>query len=247
VTGWDKVPEQGGMLVVGNHSGGTLVPDTAAFIAAWYRERGMESTLMGLAFDGMFGIPGVETVMRKIGQIPANPENAGRALDEGAAVMVYPGGAHEAFRPWGDRNKIDFAGRTGFIMLALRKGVPVVPVVGHGGQESVVILARGDSVGKRLGFDRLRTTVSPLMWQVPWGVSIPLFPGVPLPAKITMEILEPMDWSHYGPEAADDPDVLERCYEEITGSMQATLTRLAKEHPYPVAERLWSLLPGVGG
>jgi len=149
----------------------------------------------------MFAIPGVETVMRKIGQIPANPENASRALREGAAVMVYPGGAHEAFRPWGDRNKIDFAGRTGFIKLALREGVPVVPVVGHGGQESVVILARGDSVGKRLGFERFRTTVSPLMWQVPWGVSIPLFPGVPLPAKITMEILEPMDWSHHGPEA----------------------------------------------
>ncbi|MBW2273242.1 MAG: hypothetical protein JRG96_08220, partial [Deltaproteobacteria bacterium] len=124
--------------------------------------------------------------------------------------------------------------------------VPVVPVVGHGGQESVVVLARGDSVGKRLGFERFRTTVSPLLWQVPWGVSIPLFPGVPLPAKITMEILPPMDWSGYGPEAAEDPELLERCYEEITGCMQATLTRLAEEHPHPVAERLWSMLPGVG-
>jgi hypothetical protein len=85
--------------------------------------------------------------------------------------------------------------------------------------------------------------VAPILWQVPWGVSLALLPGFPLPAKITMQIGEPMDWSHLGPEAAEDPAVVDRCYAEITESMQASLTRLAAEHPYPVLSRLRSLLP----
>ena len=114
------------MLLVGNHSGGLLVPDTTAVISAWYRHRGLDSPLVGLAFDGMFAIPGMESLMRKIGEIPASPENAGRALDAGAAVLVYPGGANEAFRPWTERNRIVLGGHKGFIRLALAKGVPVV-------------------------------------------------------------------------------------------------------------------------
>ena len=55
-----------------------------------------------------------------------------------------------------------------------------------------------------------------------------------------------MRWAHYGPETARDPAVVARCYDEITGVMQATLTELAAEHPYPVLTRLRALLPGGG-
>ena len=65
----------------------------------------------------------------------------------------------------------------------------------------------------------------------PWGVSSPALPGVPLPAKITVQVCEPLDWSRFGPEGADDPDVLEHCYEEITSIMQATLDRARHRKP----------------
>jgi hypothetical protein len=81
------------------------------------------------------------------------------------------------------------------------------------------------------------------MFQVPWGVSIPLLPGIPLPAKIWVELGPPIDWSAHGPDAADDPEIVDRCYEEITTTMQSTLDRLARDFPYPVAQRLLGLLP----
>lgn len=247
VAGFETLPERGPMLLVGNHSGGPLVPDTAATMLAWFRERGVEDPLLGLAFDGVFGVPGFETLMRRLGQMPASHENAEKALRAGNSVLVYPGGAKEAFRPWTDRNRIDFAGHRGFARLALRTGVPVVPVVAHGGHHTTFVISRGDALAKRLGLERIRLRVAPILFQLPWGVSVPLLPGVPLPARIRVEVGPPLDWSAYGPEGADDPAILDRCYHEITTKMQATLDRLARETPYPVAQRLLGLLPFSGG
>jgi len=243
VRGFDRLPADGPMLLVGNHSGGVLVPDTAIFFAAWYRERGLGSPLIGLAFDAAFGIPWFRTLMRRIGEVPASRRNAACALDTGAAVLVYPGGDRDAFRPWTERNRVDFDGRTGFVELALRKGVPVVPVVAHGGHHSLYILSRGEWIGRLIGAERIRTPTVPVAWQIPWGLSPVVIPGVPLPAKITVEIGDPMRWEHLGPAAADDPVVVRRCYDEITSSMQSTLDRLVAEVPYPVLARVRRLLP----
>jgi 1-acyl-sn-glycerol-3-phosphate acyltransferase len=244
VRGLDAVPASGPALLVGNHSGGILTPDTTVFMAAWYRARGLESPLIGLAFDAAFGVPAFRDLMRRIGEVPASRENASRALEAGLPVLVYPGGDHEAFRPWTDHNRIDFHGRMGFVALALRKQVPVIPVVSHGGHHSTYILSRGEWLGRLLGMARIRTPAFPIAFQIPWGVSSSAIPGLPLPAKITIQVLEPMDWSGHPPDAADDPRIVERCYHEITGRMQATLDRLAAEHPRPVLARLARLLPG---
>ena len=143
--------------------------------------------------------------MRRMGQVPASVENAGRALDEGLPVLVYPGGDHELFRPWLDRNRIDFGGRK--------------------------------------GLKRLRMNNLPILWQLPWGISPPGPFYVPMPAKITVQVCEPLDWSAHGPDAAQDPEIVDRCYAAITQVMQATLTALGRENPWPLARRLRSLLP----
>jgi len=242
VRGFERLPADGPMLLVGNHSGGPLTPDTGVFFAAWYHERGLDDPLIGLAFDAAFGIPWFADLMRKIGEVPANRENARHALEAGHTVLVYPGGDHECFRPWTDRNRIDFAGRKGFIELALRMRVPVVPVVSHGGHHSTYIVTRGEWLGRLLGTMRIRTPIMPLALQIPWGLTPIGLPGVPLPAKITIDVGTPMPWGDLGPEAPDDPAVVERCYHEITGRMQATLDALSAEHPYPVLSRLFRFL-----
>jgi len=242
VCGFENVP-RGGVLVVGNHSGGTCVPDTPALMAAWQRELGADRALVCLAFDALFAVPGLETLMRKLGAIPANPENARCALAAGHAVLVYPGGSHEAFRPWRDRNRIDFAGRQGYVRLALETGVPVVPVVGHGAHETLLVLARGEHIARHPLLKRLRLGVAPLVWQWPWGVSLPLLPGLPLPAKIDVEILEPLYWSDYGPEDAKNPEVVARCDAELRERMQKALTRMAERRPRPLLERIQKLIP----
>ena len=243
VRGLQHVPPHGPVLLVGNHSGGILTPDTTVVFASWYRHFGLARPLVGLAFDAAFGIPGFRTLMRKIGEVPAKRANAERALADGHAVLVYPGGDHEVFRPWTDRNLIDFGGRKGFIEVALRAGVPVVPVVSHGGHDSIFILTRGEGLGRIVGMEGIRTPSFPLALQIPWGLSVVGMPAIPLPAKITVEVLSPMSWSHLGPEAADDPAIVRACFDEITSTMQATLSRLAAERPWPVLSRLRALLP----
>ncbi len=236
VRGMDRVP-QSPALLVGNHSGGIITPDTSAVYAAWYRTRGFEDPLMGLAFDGIYAVPVWRELMRKIGQMPASMDNARAALGDGCSVLLYPGGTYEVFRPWKDRNRIKFKGRKGFVRLALRAGVPIVPVVGHGGHETTIVLTRGERLAKLLSLDKVRMDGAPLLFQLPWGISSPAIPGMPLPAKITVQVCEPLDWSRFGPKGADDPEVLDRCYEEITSIMQATLDRLAIENPQPLLSR----------
>lgn len=237
VRGLARVPAKSPVLMVGNHSGGTLTPDTSALIAAWYRARGADDPLLLLALDALFAIPKFNTLCRKLGLIPASEGNADRALADGLSLLVYPGGAREAFRPYRERNRIDFAGRKGFVKLALRTGVTVVPVVGQGAHDSLYVLSRGDQIAAQMGMDRMRLGIMPVLVQAPWGLSTPMFPGIPLPAKIIVEVCPPLDWSAYGPDDARDPGVLQRCYDEITDVMQATLTRLAEENPYPLLSR----------
>jgi 1-acyl-sn-glycerol-3-phosphate acyltransferase len=237
-----RVPSDGPALLVGNHSGGGLTPDTSAVFAAWYEQRGLDRPLIGLGFDGAFAIPFLGGVMRRMGQVPASMTNAARALDEGSPVLVYPGGDYDLFRPWVDRNRIDFAGRKGFVRLALAKQVPVVPVVGHGGHDTVIVLLRSERMARWLGLERIRMGYLPIMWQLPWGLSFPTPLCLPLPAKITVQVCEPLDWRAYGPDAARDPAIVDRCYAEITDVMQTALTLLARENPWPVLRRLRSLL-----
>ncbi|MCZ6807172.1 MAG: 1-acyl-sn-glycerol-3-phosphate acyltransferase [Deltaproteobacteria bacterium] len=241
VRGMERVPKSP-VLLIGNHSGGTITPDTSAVYAAWYRTRGFNDPLLGLAFDAIFAVPKWGELMRKIGQMPASMDNAGSALADGCSVLLYPGGTYEVFRPWKERNKILFKGRKGFIRLALKAGVPVVPVVGHGGHETTIVLTRGERLAKMMGSDKVRMGGAPLLFQLPWGLSTPATPGIPLPAKITVQVCEPVDWSEYGPDAADDPEVLQRCYDEITSLMQSTLDQLAAENPRPIAARLKKVL-----
>ena len=139
------------------------------------------------------------------------------------------------FRPWSERNRIDFGGRVGFVRLALRTQVPVVPAVSVGAHETVVVLTRGEAVARALGLDRpFRVKVLPLLLG-PLGLVPGGIPVWPLPAKITTELLPPIDWStRYGPEAADDDDIVQACYDELVTTMQDALDRLAAERRFPI-------------
>jgi 1-acyl-sn-glycerol-3-phosphate acyltransferase len=155
-------------------------------------------------------------------------------------LLVYPGGDYEACRPWSERDRIDFAGRKGFVKLALRSQVPVVPVVAHGAQHTVVVLSRGERLARTFGLNRLRAKVLPIVLGPPFGVTA--VPPPPMPAAITVEFLPPLDWTGLGADAASDEAVVEACYKEITGMMQATLDRLSAEHPHPLLRGFTQLL-----
>jgi 1-acyl-sn-glycerol-3-phosphate acyltransferase len=226
VRGLERIPEEGPVLLVGNHSGGNLTPDTHVFTLAFSTYFGVERRFHQLAHNLVLSMPGLG-MLRKYGTVAATPQNAERALDEGAALLVYPGGDYEVHRPSWESATVDFGGRKGFIRLAQRRGVPIVPVVSVGGQETALFLSRGERLAKLLGLDRMfRLKVLPISLALPWGVNVGDMLGhIPLPAKITTEVLEPIEVAEMD---ADD------AYDAIVERMQRSLTALQAERRLPV-------------
>ena len=130
------------MLLVGNHSGGNLTPDTIVFTVAFYTYFGVERPFYQLAHNLVLASP-AGPLLRRYGTVSASHEHAREALEAGAAVLVYPGGDWEVHRPSWEGGKVDFDGRKGFIRLARDAGVPIVPVVSVGGQETALFLSHG--------------------------------------------------------------------------------------------------------
>lgn len=236
VRGFDRVPEHGPMLVVANHSGGQLPPDIPILLSAWWAERGEDDPIYTLMHSIMFALPGLGDFLARGGAVEAGPENAEAILDQGGILINFPGGDHEVFRPWSERNTVDFGGHKGFIRLALRTGAPIVPSVSVGAHEALIVLTRGEGIARRLGLDRLfRVSVMPLVIGLPFGLMPGGIPTFPLPTKVTVELLDPIDFSErYGPDDADDPDVLATCYDEVVTTMQGAMDRLAAEREFPI-------------
>jgi 1-acyl-sn-glycerol-3-phosphate acyltransferase len=226
VRGLQNIPEEGPVLLVGNHSGGNLTPDTHVFTLAFSTYFGVERRFHQLAHNLVLSMPGLG-MLRKYGTVAATPENAQRALDVGAALLVYPGGDYEVHRPTWDSAKVDFGGRRGFIRLAKERKVPLVPVVAIGGQETALFLSRGERLAKLFGLDRMfRLKVLPISLALPWGLNVgDMFGHIPLPAKITIQVLEPIDVSRMD---------VDNAYERVTTAMQTALTGLAEERSLPV-------------
>jgi 1-acyl-sn-glycerol-3-phosphate acyltransferase len=231
VRGLGNIPDSGPVLLVGNHSGGNLTPDTLVFTLAFNTYFGVERAFYQLAHNLVLSMPGLAS-LRKFGTVAASPQNASKALDAGAALLVYPGGDYEVHRPVWERNRVDFDRRKGFIRLALDRDVPLVPVVSIGGQETALFLSRGERLAHLLQLDRMfRLKVLPISIALPWGLNIGDMLGhIPLPAKITIETLPAIDVrAEFGP----DPD-LDEVYDHITRAMQETLDALAAERRLPV-------------
>lgn len=227
-----NVPADRPVLLVGNHSGGNIIVDTFIFSLAFSTYFGVERPFHQLAHNLAIAWPFAGEMLRKAGTMSASHEHAERALKAGAPVLVYPGGDWETHRPSWESSKIDFAGRKGFIRLALDAGVPIVPVVSIGGQETALFLSRGAGLAKALRLDKLfRLKVLPISLALPWGLNIGDFAGhIPLPAKITIEALPPIDLEReFGP----DPDV-DEIYAHVTAQMQEALDGLAAERRFPV-------------
>jgi 1-acyl-sn-glycerol-3-phosphate acyltransferase len=223
------VPADGGVLIVANHSGGMLTPDVLIFASAFYGRFGYDRPLYTLGHDGMFAGP-VAGLLTRLGVIRASTANAANALRSGGAVLVFPGGVYDAYRPTLAENVVDFNGRTGYVRSAIDAGVPIVPAVSIGGQESQLFLTRGTWLAKRLGLSRFRSDILPVTLGFPFGFSVIMPPNLPLPTKIVTEVLEPID---IAARFGDEPKVAD-IDAHVRSAMQVALDRLARKRRFPV-------------
>jgi 1-acyl-sn-glycerol-3-phosphate acyltransferase len=234
--GWENIPE-GQALYVGNHNG-MLTFEVLMLFYAWYKRYGTTKPAVGLAHSVALENPFFRWLIPRIGAIPADPEIAEEALAKGFSLLAYPGGEKESFRPFTERKKIDFYQRKGFIRLALKSNIPLVPIVSVGAHESYVILDRGEGIAKRLGlYDRLRLHGVPItfrgiffLWCVVSGLftffPLLLAPAalaamfVPLPSKMTFKILPPMDLRSLWDASLSEEQNHQNIYNHILSTMQ---------------------------
>ncbi len=248
VRGFEKVPPAPAFIVA-NHSGLGVV-EVPLLLYAWTRRFGHDRPAHGLGHRLLFRVPLLRTVVSRVGAVPAGPEVGRRTLAAEQDLLVFPGGDWEAARPIGDRKRVDFGGRKGFVRLSLETGVPVTPLVICGAHETLLIFSRGERLAHALGLDereRLKTLpITPQFFFALWktlqalrGKASPLllplwianawlcFPW--LPSKITMEFLDPIDLRRELSGVKDAEEREEQGYKIVTSRMQEKLGALYAE------------------
>ncbi|WP_414756620.1 lysophospholipid acyltransferase family protein [Anabaena sp. CCY 9910] len=231
--GWHHIPPQGKVLIVGSHNGGLAAPDMLMMMYDWFCRFGVERPSYGLMHPAVWQVtPALAQLVAKTGAIIAHPKMAYTALRSGASLLVYPGGAEDVFRPHSLRNKIYFAGRQGFIKLALRENVPIIPAISCGAHDTLIVLADIYNLVRQL-HDRgmpwlfgVDPVVFPIYLGWPWGLSIGPLPNIPFPVSIHTRVCPPIVFERYGREAASDRQYVDECYNLVVSKMQQELDEL---------------------
>jgi 1-acyl-sn-glycerol-3-phosphate acyltransferase len=231
--GWEHLPPSP-VLLVGIHSGAPFVWDAWTIGVQWWRRFGQERPLHGTAHDALMAIPVIGRYFRAMGVLPAAPDSIATALAEGRDVALWPGGEVDSLRPWVERDRANLAGRKGFVKMAIRAGVPIVPIATVGGADAMPVLMRGDRLSRLLKLDKLlRVKVFPLAISLPWGIAPAALPQLPLPAKIRTRFMPAVELDT-DPDRADDQAYVDEKYDEVQRSIQRGMDALARKRALPL-------------
>jgi 1-acyl-sn-glycerol-3-phosphate acyltransferase len=235
IDGWERLPDEP-CLLIGVHSGGPLTMDAWTVIMGWWRQFGEKRSLHGTAHDVLMNNPVLGRYFRRLGVISPSRDNIQAAFDKGDDVILWPGGEVDCYRSWADRDKAVLGGRKGFIRMAMRAGVPIVPVATVGGHDTLFVLSEGRGLAKALKLkERMRSEVAPITLSWPFGLALHLTPfqHVPLPSKIRTQILDPI-YLDTDPARLDDQAYVEAMYDEIEARIQAGMDELAGQRKFPI-------------
>jgi 1-acyl-sn-glycerol-3-phosphate acyltransferase len=214
IDGAQHVPQEGGAVLVCNHSG-TLPWDGVMLKTALRHARPERRALRWLTDDFVFHSPFLGAWLNRIGAVRACPENAERLLERGELLAVFPEGVKGIGKPYRERYQLQRFGRGGHVKLALRKGVPLIPVAIVGAEETYPLLYKVRAVSKLLGVPFL--PITPLF---PWLGPIGL---VPLPSRWRIVIGEPMHELDGFDKRAEDTVLINELNEQVRGKVQTLL------------------------
>ncbi len=182
--GLEHVPLEGGALLIANHAG--AIPSDAPVVM-----HGIETELLrpvyGLAENLFRQLPVLGTLWSRAGGVPAHPDNAYRLLhDDGQLVLVFPEGTKATGKLVRDRYQLRRFGRGGFVEIAMRAGVPIVPMAIVGNEEAMPILWKSARLAKLLGLPYFPITANQFVYGPLLGYVLPL------PAKFRIRVLPPI-------------------------------------------------------
>jgi len=181
--GWEHLPETGGALLVANHAG-VIPPDAPSIMHGI--ERDLKRPVYGLAENLFRKMPVIGTLWSRSGGVAAHPDNAYRLLhDEQQLVLVFPEGTKGTGKQYSERYRLRRFGRGGFVEIAMRAGVPVIPIAVMGAEEAMPILFKSPRLAKAMNIPYFPITANML-------VAGPLGLAAYFPAKFKIRVLPPV-------------------------------------------------------
>lgn len=181
--GLEKIPTDGGALLVSNHAG--AIPADAPVIMHGI-ETELDRPVYGLADHWFKSMPVVGTLWSRVGGVVAHPDNAYRLLrEQQQLVLVFPEGTKGTSKVYADRYQLRRFGRGGFVEIAMRAGVPIVPIAVMGSEEAMPTLFRLNPLAKALRLPYAPVTANMLAFG-------PMGALTPLPAKFKLRVLPPV-------------------------------------------------------
>jgi 1-acyl-sn-glycerol-3-phosphate acyltransferase len=228
--GLENIPETP-FLGVGNHSGMHFMPESLLWLTKYHSMNNrvhMVTLIHNIThkFGSLIKFP-----LQDFGFVEANPEKALDALQSGFAATVYPGSDRDNAKPYSGRNTIDFFEHTGYIKLAIKARVPILPIVGIGGADTLFVLSSGERIAEATGLKKLlKLHTWPVYWSFPFGWHVGHLPyfSLPLPSQISITVLPPYYLNQYTEADAENPELIQKINEEIIALMQVEMDKLSK-------------------
>lgn len=230
IQGLEHLPDEPA-LFVGNHNAPFWSPDT--YIAGWciLERQGLARVPFALGHRMLFEVPGLAQVLTRLGAVTASPQTASALFAAGHSAVVYPGGDVDISRPSRHRHLFFTHLRRGYARLAIRCGVPIVPIASVGAHDSAYVISDMRWLARGLGLRRFGLNALPLTLSMPLGVTLGPTPHWGWPSKVRMAFLPPVRFSRAGEAAAADSAYVWACANEVEGAIQQTMTRLADGLP----------------
>lgn len=237
--GWEHIPKTGKVLLIGSHNGGLAAPDAIMMSYDWFRQFGSERQTYAVMDSKIWQFfPSLARLGTQIGTIRTYPKLAMAALRRDAAVLIYPGGAQDVFRPYCLRNRIHFTNHKAFVKLALQEEVAIIPFISYGAHSTLIVLAdlypqlqqiHQFGMPCSAAIDPRLPPVFPIYLGLPWGIAFGPWPNIPFPLELHTRVCPPIVFERYGQDAAHDREYVNRCYEQVVNLMQSQLDRLVEE------------------
>lgn len=215
VRGLDRVERAGSSLIVGYH-GRAVAHDMCMLMSLLHERSGAE--VRAIIHRSVMSAPVLQWMPQGLGFIAGDSEEEMRPLlARGESLMVTPGGSLEGCRSFRDRYEVRWRERHGYLRLALRYHLPIIPTAGTGVDDTYIGLNDGYTLGKKLGLPGSLPLWLAFGATGVWPVTLPF------PVKIVCHVGEPIDLEADGPVDPGNRPALGRLHQRVVDAVQGLL------------------------